>query len=109
MKALARSFVWWPGIDKDIEDTVRACEMCCIHKAPSKVPLLTWPCATSPWQRIHFDFAEVKGQQFFIVVDSHSKWSEVIPMSTTTSSGTFQVLRSLFARYGLLFQLVFDK
>ena len=26
--ALARSFVWWPGIDQDIEDRVRFCEDC---------------------------------------------------------------------------------
>ena len=28
MKAIARSFVWWPGIDADIEDLVRACPEC---------------------------------------------------------------------------------
>ena len=28
MKALARSFVWWPDIDLDIEDKVRLCHVC---------------------------------------------------------------------------------
>ena len=28
MKALARSFLWWPGIDPDIEERVRLCDMC---------------------------------------------------------------------------------
>ena len=28
MKALARTFVWWPGLDQDIEDRVRFCEDC---------------------------------------------------------------------------------
>ena len=28
MKALARSFVWWPDIDLDIEDKVGLCHVC---------------------------------------------------------------------------------
>ena len=47
------------------------------------------------------DFAgPSKGKMFLILVDGHSKWPEVIEMSTTTSE--------LFARYGLPEQLVSD-
>ena len=28
MKALARSFVWWPRLNKDIKDLVRSCPKC---------------------------------------------------------------------------------
>ena len=45
---------------------------------------------------------------FFIVVDAHSKWPEVIQMSTTTSQSTMEVLRSLFSYYGLPEQIVLD-
>ena len=109
MKALARSFVWWPGIDQDIEDTVRTCSACVeAHNTPKQVPLLLWPWATEPWQRIHIDYAEVKGQSFLLVVDSHSKWLESFPMSSTTSTATINALRSLFARFGLPVQVVSD-
>lgn len=109
MKSLARSYVWWPGIDLDIEDMVRTCESCSqSHHTPSKVPLLLWPWATSPWQRIHADFAEIKGTMFLVIVDSHSKWLEVFPMNSTTSHALIDVLRSLFARYGLPLQFVSD-
>ena len=109
MKALARSFVWWPGIDQDIEDRVRFCEDCVnAQSTPKSVPLLFWPWATEPWQRIHVDFAEVKGQQFLIIVDSHSKWLEVFPMTTTTATATINVFRAVFARYGLPHEVVSD-
>lgn len=40
MKALARSFIWWPGIDQDIEDRVRFCADCVNTQiTPRAVPL----------------------------------------------------------------------
>ncbi|KAJ8349049.1 hypothetical protein SKAU_G00276380 [Synaphobranchus kaupii] len=28
MKSLARSYIWWPGMDVQVEETVKACETC---------------------------------------------------------------------------------
>ena len=28
MKAVARRYLWWPGMDIDMEETVQACERC---------------------------------------------------------------------------------
>ena len=33
MKAVARSFLWWPGLDKRIESVATACMMCQAVKA----------------------------------------------------------------------------
>jgi len=38
--------------------------------------------------------------------DSHSKWLEVEPMTTITTEKTIEVLRRLFARFGLPKQLM---
>ena len=55
------------------------------------------------------DFAgPFQGSMFMVIVDAHSKWLEVVPMSTTTTEKTLDVLRSMFARYGLPEQLVSD-
>ena len=32
MKDLPRSYIWWPRIDKDIENTVAHCNTCQIHQ-----------------------------------------------------------------------------
>ena len=45
---------------------------------------------------------------FLIVVDAHSKWPEVYPMSTTTAEKTIEVLRHIFASHGLPMQVVTD-
>ena len=38
---------------------------------------------------------------FLVVVDAHTKWIEVVPMSNSTSFGTIQQLRTLFAQFGI--------
>ena len=45
---------------------------------------------------------------FLVVVDAHSKWPEVIQMSTTTATNTIDALHRLFSAYGLPQQLVSD-
>ena len=40
MKSLARSYLWWPLIDTDIESVVNECNMCQQrHKSPATSPL----------------------------------------------------------------------
>ena len=53
MKALARSYFWWPGLDKDIESSVKSCNSCERNKRdPKLAPLHSWECATKPWERM---------------------------------------------------------
>ena len=109
MKALARSYMWWPKIDHDVEEIVKSCSVCQqLRNSPSVAPLHPWRWATRPMQRIHIDFAELKGKSFLIVNDSYSKWLEVIHMKSTTSAVTIDKLRSLFASTGIPEEIVSD-
>ena len=43
MKALVRSYIWYPGLDKDIEKAVSTCEACLQErKTPASAPLHPW-------------------------------------------------------------------
>ncbi|KAK3766196.1 hypothetical protein RRG08_017638 [Elysia crispata] len=107
MKALARSYVWWPGLDDDIVREVRDCLNCqqTQRQSPSAV-LHPWKWCTQPFQRVHIDFAEKDGKNYFVAVDSFSKWPEIAVMNTTTASKTIDVLRATFARFGLPEEIV---
>ena len=110
MKAVARSYMWWPGLDKNIETLAKACVPCqVVKKSPAVAPLHPWAWPEKPWQRVHLDFAgPFQGSMFLIAVDAHSKWPEVHPMVSTTATKTVDLLRSLFAAYGLPEQVVTD-
>ncbi|KAE8745059.1 hypothetical protein FOCC_FOCC008310 [Frankliniella occidentalis] len=57
-KAMARSLVWWPGLDKEIAALVASCVICrkTAHRPPQSATSV-WPLPTKPWERLHVDYA----------------------------------------------------
>lgn len=110
MKALARSFVWWPKIDEDIEKITRKCKSCLEErKNPPKIPLTPWVWPTMPWHRIHADFlGPMRGKMVLVIVDSHSKWPEAVVMRSMNEGDTILAFEELFSRYGYPAHLVTD-
>lgn len=109
-KSIARSYVWWPGIDDDISEMVKNCRSCIsVLPNPEKAELIPWKCPGKPWSRIHIDFAgPFLNYYLLVVVDSYSKWIEVIKLTTTTAKVTECKLRELFSRFGIPDLLVSD-
>ncbi len=110
IKALARSFVWWPGMDAELETKVRRCEQCQLHqKMPAKAPLHPWDWPERPWVRVHADYAgPFMGKMFLLLVDAHSKWLEIRETTSATTQNTISEMRSIFATHGLPVHLVTD-
>ncbi|PIK49152.1 hypothetical protein BSL78_13986 [Apostichopus japonicus] len=109
MKSLARGHVYWPRLDQQLEELVGSCDDCRQYQTlPPKAPVNPWRWPTEPWQRIHVDFAgPFLGSMFLLVVDSHSKWPEVIPMKTTTAEKNNSYAK-MFSKYGLPHTVVSD-
>ncbi|XP_062711752.1 uncharacterized protein K02A2.6-like [Aedes albopictus] len=110
MKSLARSFVYWPKIDDDIEGLVRCCRSCAeAAKSPRKTDLESWPVPSKPWERVHIDYAgPIDGFYYFLVIDAFSKWPEIFRTRSTTTSATLDILQEIFARFGNPRTLVSD-
>ncbi|XP_054272675.1 uncharacterized protein K02A2.6-like [Macrosteles quadrilineatus] len=109
-KALARSYFWWPKLDQDIENMVNSCQACQQSRhSPPRATVLPWEKTKQPWSRLHIDFAgPFQNKLFLIVVDSFSKWLEVVLVPSTDSRSTIKVLRSLFATHGVPDTIVSD-
>ena len=110
MKVIARSYIWWPGLDAQLKKLANACAACQETKnTPPKVPLHPWQWPSKPWSRVHIDFVGPFLNRFFLVlVDAFSKWPEVIEMSSSTTAKTIETLRHVFAVHALPEQLVSD-
>ena len=110
MKRLACGYVWWPGIDSELEKTVQRCTKCQEHQnLPEKAPMHPWEWPNHPWARIHVDYAgPIEGKMVLIIVDAHSKWIEALVVNSATSQTTMAKLCSVFATLGLPETLVSD-
>ena len=98
MKSLARMYVWWPGINLDIEKVCAACQE--IQSSPPPAPLNPWKWPTRPWSRL--DFAgPFENRMFFLLIDSHSKWIEAFCTSNATSKSVITKLRLAFSQFGV--------
>lgn len=110
MKQLARSYVWWPNLDADLESVTNQCAVCLANRQmPNKAALHPWEWPSKPWHRVHADYAgPVAGSYFLVIVDAHSKWIEILPTKSITSTVTIKLMRKVFCRYGLPVTLVTD-
>ena len=102
-KPLARMYVWWLSIDKDIEKSVQLCQHCQQQQPdPPCAPLQPWKWPSRPWVRLHMDFAgPFEGKMILVIIDSHLKWIEAYPTSGATSTVVVELSRTLFAQFGV--------
>lgn len=109
MKMLARSYIWWPGLDKAIEQKVKHCEPCASVAAQEvPVPLHQWEPPDRPWVRLHADFAELHGTHYLLLIDAFSKWPDIQVLTKTTAVKTVDAFAEVFSQNGLPEVLVTD-
>ena len=111
MKQMARRYIAWPSITRDIRKLVKTCNPCCqAMKAPDQ-EYREWPQTSECLQRIHLDFAgPFLGKMFMVTVDAHSKYPfvSVMDVGNTTSKSVISALREIFCIEGLPVTIVTD-
>ena len=95
-KRLARSAIYWPGVNQAINDMIDKCEPCLLRRrAPAREPL-------QPWQKIGKDIFHYKGRAFQLIVCYFSKWIEVFELPRVpTSRSVIKIFRETFSRFGI--------
>ncbi|XP_064100457.1 uncharacterized protein K02A2.6-like [Macrobrachium nipponense] len=109
MKAEARSFVYWPNMDQDLEQITSNCALCITNRKHKAISPLSWPSVDRPRSRLHVDYCgPIDNMQYLIIIDYFSKFIDVYACKNITSEGTIQCLRSCFANYGIPDTIVSD-
>ena len=111
MKSLARAYMWWPNMDKDLERKVNSCRECQTVRVMknNRQPLHPWEYPDRAWSRLHIDYAgPMDGSMFLVIVDAYSKWVEVLKTSGSTSKITIDQLSKVFTTHGLPDTIVSD-
>lgn len=109
-KSVLRSYVWWPGIDEELEQHIRNCYECLKSRpSPEKATLIPWQPPEKVWERVHLDFAgPVNGISYLIVIDALSKWVEVFPTQKCDTEFVLEKVTECISRFGLMKEVVCD-
>ena len=107
-KMLARTLIWWPNIEIDIENYLKYCVACQSTRNADPTNLYSWPKSIRRMQRVHIDFAQFNKKYFLILVDSYSNWLDVIPVQSTDFCSIEIALLKFFSNNGFCEYLISD-
>ena len=100
MKTLLRGYVYWPGMDSEVEKYVQYCKGCQLAAKDPPIKTNAWPKTNNPWSRLHIDYAgPLKGFYYLVTVDSFSRWPEITVTRHPTTTNTVKILDELFSRF----------
>ena len=100
-RSRANQAVWWPGLSKQIDEMVSASHTCAKVRPEPKETLVSASFASRPWERVGIDLFELNGKVYIVIVDYYSRWVACQKLTSLTSEHTIEVLKEVFATYGI--------
>jgi hypothetical protein len=109
-KLLAKDTVYWPSVNKDIEQLVQSCKQCQAQKPSQQAePLHPHELPARAWANIAADLFEHDNKQYLLIVDYYSKFPIVRKLPTPAPSTVIiDTLKLLFSEMGIPDKLVSD-
>ena len=108
-KLLARSSIFWVGINHDIEKMVSQCAVCQRHQpAQPREPLLPHDVAPRPWHTIAADLFHWEDKTFLLVGDTFSRFPIVRKLTVITAKAVIIQLKGIFDEFGIPEKFISD-
>ena len=100
--SLARTCMYWPGMEADVTDYIKRCLMCIDSSNLLTETLHPHEVPQGPWVKIAMDFFQDDfGKKHLIVANYFSKFPYVFPVTSSHHFKTINYLRELFTTEGV--------
>ena len=99
MRQRLHSKVWWPNMDRDVEQWCKRCYRCQLVSKPER---------PEPIVRTDFMGPLPSGHNLFAVVDYYSRWVEIAMTTTPNAKKTVEALEKMLTTHGLLNSITTD-
>ena len=106
-----RSKMWWPGMDKDVENLCKVCHGCQVTSSCDPPdPMSRFLPPSAPWRDCSADLLAPlpTGESVLVVADYYSRFLKVAILKSTTSTKIIEAITPMFARFGVPFSLRTD-
>ncbi|CAK1599633.1 unnamed protein product [Parnassius mnemosyne] len=110
-RVVLRSKVWWPRIDKDVEQLVKACKGCALVGLPNPpAPMKRRELPAAPWIDVTIDLMGPlpSNEYLLVVVDYYSRYKEVNNYKNITSLQIIKMVKEMFSRLGYPISITAD-
>lgn len=99
MKRAIREKLWWPGIDKLVEEFAKSCLGCVsMAKQDPPEPMCRSELPDRPWEFLGVDYLTVPEccTEFLVVVDYYSRYLSVKAVKEANAENTIKALTEIF-------------
>ena len=103
-KQLLREKVWFPNIDKMVEEKITNCTICQILTNTRNLePLRITETPSQPWQKVSMNFCDPlpSGDNLFVVIDDYSRYPEVEILKSLSHLAVIPRLDKIFSTHRL--------
>ncbi|XP_056891953.1 uncharacterized protein K02A2.6-like isoform X2 [Takifugu flavidus] len=108
-KLRARDILFWPGMNKQIEEMVGKCPTCLIYRpSNTKEPMMSHQIPDRPWQAVATDLFTWNNDNYIITVDYYSRYFKLDKLHSTTGPTVIRKLKAAFSRHGVPQTVVLD-
>ena len=101
---LMHGSLFWPGINKAIEEVVCQCETCTQFQSQNAaVPLTPTPTPSHPWQMCATAIFTLEGVDYLVVSNFYSKmfFIQYLPPSQSNANKVILLLKEMFSEHGI--------